>query len=31
MTLKEALYSLATKPVNLLVRRWNWKAHSSVR
>ena len=26
MTLKEALYSLATRPVDLLVRRWNWKA-----
>jgi hypothetical protein len=29
MTLKEALYSLATRPasaVALLVRRWNWKA-----
>jgi hypothetical protein len=26
MTLKQALFSLATKPVDLLVRRWNWKA-----
>ncbi len=26
MTLKEALYSLATTPVDLLVRRWNWRA-----
>jgi len=26
MTLKEALYSLATRPVDLLVRRGNWKA-----
>ena len=26
MTLKEALYSLATRPVELVVRRWNWKA-----
>jgi hypothetical protein len=26
MTLKKALYSLATRPVDLLVRRWNWKA-----
>jgi hypothetical protein len=26
MTLREVLYSLATRPVDLLVRRWNWKA-----
>jgi len=26
MTLKQALYSLAARPVDLVVRRWNWKA-----
>lgn len=26
MTLKQALYRLATRPMELLVRRWNWKA-----
>jgi hypothetical protein len=26
MTLKQALFSLVSRPVDLLVRRWNWKA-----
>lgn len=26
MTLRQALSSLATRPVELMVRRWNWKA-----
>ncbi len=26
MTLKQALFSLCNRPVELLVRRWNWKA-----
>jgi hypothetical protein len=26
MTLKQALFRLATRPVDLLIRRWNWKA-----
>jgi hypothetical protein len=26
MTLREALYGLASRPIDMLVRRWNWKA-----
>ena len=26
MTLREALFGLVTRPVDLVVRRWNWKA-----